>query len=96
MSQPWSKTLDFAPGEPGEDVDKIVYLTSEALRMTGILLQPYMPNKAHTLLDQLGVREDRRSFAYCKPGADLDYGTPLVELGQAHKGVLFPPLPSEE
>jgi methionyl-tRNA synthetase len=55
-----------------------------------------MPNKANMLLEQLGVREDRRSFAYCKPGADLDYGTPSVELGQSHKGVLFPPLSSEE
>lgn len=88
--------MDFAPGEPGEDVDKIVYLASESLRITGILLQPYMPTKANRLLDQLGVREDRRLFAYCKPGADLDYGTPFVELGSAHKGVLFPPLSSEE
>lgn len=88
--------MNFAPGEPGEEVDKIVYLASEALRITGILLQPYMPNKASELLDQLGVQPDQRTLEYCKPGADLDYGIPLVDLGVAHKGVLFPPLPSEE
>jgi len=96
MSQPWQKILSFGPGEPGEDVDKIVYLAAEALRMTGILLQPYMPNKANTLLDQLGVHPDKRTFEYCKPGVDLDYGEPMVEIGVAHAGVLFPPLPSEE
>ncbi|KAJ8107724.1 hypothetical protein OPT61_g8672 [Boeremia exigua] len=92
MSEPWDKILEFSPGEPGEDVDRTIYLSAEALRMTGILLQPYIPNKAAMLLDQLGVQEDRRTLAYCKPGADLDYGTPLVSLGSKHEGVLFPPL----
>lgn len=96
MSSPWSKILNFGPGEPGEDVDKIIYLTAEALRITGILLQPCMPNKASRLLDQLGVHRDRRTFEYCKPDADLDYGIPLVDLGKAQEGVLFPRLPSTE
>ncbi|KAF9692508.1 hypothetical protein EKO04_009482 [Ascochyta lentis] len=96
MSKPWDNILEFTPGEPGEDVDRTIYLAAEALRMTGILLQPYMPNKAKTLLDQLGVQEDRRTLAFCQPGADLDYGTPMVTLGSKHEGVLFPPLASEE
>jgi methionyl-tRNA synthetase len=96
MSKPWDNILNFAPGEPGEDVDRTIYLAAEALRMTAILLQPYMPNKAHMLLNQLGVKEDRRTLAYCQPGADLDYGTPMVQLGSKHEGVLFPPLSSEE
>jgi methionyl-tRNA synthetase len=96
MSKPWDKVLGFAPGEPGEEVDRIVYQAVEGLRIVGILLQPYMPGKAKMLLDQLGVDESRRSFDYCKPGADLEYGTPLIELGGQYQGVLFPPLPSEE
>jgi methionyl-tRNA synthetase len=96
MSAPWQKVLGFAPGEPGEDVDKIIYEAAEALRMIGILLQPWMPNKANLLLDMLGVHPDRRTFEWCQPGADLEYGQPMVELGVGHKGVLFPPLPSEE
>lgn len=96
MSKPWNNIVEFAPGEPGEDVDRTIYLAAEALRITGILLQPYMPNKAKTLLDQLGVQEDRRTLVDCQPGADLDYGTPTVALGSKHEGVLFPPLASEE
>jgi methionyl-tRNA synthetase len=96
MSKPWEKVLTFGPREPGEDVDKIIYEAAEALRIIGILLQPWMPNRANLLLDQLGVRHERRTFVWCKPGADLEYGEPLVELGVGHNGVLFPPLPSEE
>jgi methionyl-tRNA synthetase len=96
MSSPWSKVLTYGPREPGEEVDKIIFEAAEALRTSGILLQPWMPNKANLLLDQLGVRHDRRTLAWCKPGVDLEYGEPMVELGVKYAGVLFPPLSSEE
>lgn len=96
MSSPWEKVLTFGPRQPGEEVDRIIFEAAEALRMIGILLQPWMPNKANLLLDQLGVHHDRRTLEWCKPGVDLEYGEPMVELGVGHKGVLFPPLPSEE
>ncbi|PVI00261.1 hypothetical protein DM02DRAFT_593087 [Periconia macrospinosa] len=96
QSAPWSKILPFAEGEPGEDVDRIVYLASESLRIMGILLMPYMPNKAGMLLDQLGVDKSRRTHQYCKVNADLDYGTPMISLGKGYEGALFPPLSSEE
>jgi methionyl-tRNA synthetase len=97
MSSPWAKILPFAPGEPGEDVDRIVYQATECLRISGILLQPWMPSKANFLLDQLGVRPDRRTFEWCKPGMDLEYGESMVPLGIGKaEGVLFPRLPSHE
>ena len=96
MSEPWKKILSFGPGEPGEEVDRIVYQAAEALRMTAILLQPYMPTKAKTMLDQLGVHEARRTFEYCGFGRDLDYGTPMVDLGTKYQGALFPPLTTED
>lgn len=96
MSEPWSKVLNFGPGDPGEEVDKIVYLTSEAIRMCGIMLQIYMPSKAKMLLDQLGVSDSRRTFEYCSIGRDLDYGTPMIDVGTGTKGALFPPLASGE
>jgi methionyl-tRNA synthetase len=96
MSMPWKKVVTFGPGEPGEDVDKIIFETTEALRITGILLQPWMPNKANLLLDQLGVRPDRRTFAWCKPGADLEYGEPMVDLDSKQPNLLFPPLTSND
>lgn len=95
MSSPWSKVLNYADGEPGEEVDKIIYLAAESLRMLGIVLQPYMPNKATELLDQLGVHPEKRTLAFCKPGADLDYGESMTELGTGREGVLFPHLTSD-
>jgi methionyl-tRNA synthetase len=95
MSTPWTKILDYGPGDPGEEVDKIIYLAAEALRMSGIMLQAYMPNKAEMLLDQLGVQKSRRTLEYCGPGLDLDYGSSMVDLGKGYVGALFPPLSSE-
>ncbi|KAI8935888.1 hypothetical protein NX059_007401 [Plenodomus lindquistii] len=95
MSSPWTKVLSYAPGEPGEEVDKTIFLAAEALRMIGITMQPYMPNKANTLLDQLGVQPERRTFEFCKPSADLDYGTPMIDIGKGQEGVLFPDLSSD-
>ncbi|KAF2109030.1 methionyl-tRNA synthetase-like protein [Lophiotrema nucula] len=96
MSKPWDKCITFGEREPGEEVDRTIFLASEALRMTGILLQPYMPNKAKMLLDQLGVDESKRTYEYCKPLSDLTYGIPKVDLGRQFEGVLFPPLSSDE
>ncbi|KAF2749634.1 methionyl-tRNA synthetase-like protein [Sporormia fimetaria CBS 119925] len=96
MSSPWEKALDFGERNPGDEVDKIIYLTAESLRIIGIFLQPYMPTKAKLLLDQLGVQPSRRTAAYCQPGADLDYGEPMVELGSGKVGLLFPPLACED
>ena len=81
---------------PGEEVDRTVFLVTEALRMAGILLQPYMPNKAKMMLDQLGVDDARRTFEYCALGRDLHYGTPMVHIGSGYDGSLFLPLSSEE
>lgn len=64
--------------------------------MIGILLQPYMPNKAKMLLDQLGVDESRRTLEYCGVGLDLEYGIPMIPLGGGYVGSLFPPLVSDE
>lgn len=96
MSAPWDKILAYGPGEPGEEVDKIVYLAAESLRMVGIMLQAHMPGKAKMMLDQLGVDESRRTLEYCSVGRDLDYGVPMVDLGKKQQGVLFPFLSSEE
>ena len=81
MSEPWNKVLDFGEGDPGPHVDRTVFLASEALRISGILLQPYMPNKSAQILDQLGVDESHRTLKYAHPGRDLDYGVSKLEGG---------------
>ncbi|KAI5271446.1 hypothetical protein E4T47_05202 [Aureobasidium subglaciale] len=76
-------------------MDYIIYLCTETLRLAGIMLQPVMPSKAKQLLDMLGVAEDKRSFADAQLGADKDYGASKVPQGKGQAGVLFAPLMSD-
>ena len=51
------------------DVALSCYLTAlETLRITGILLQPFIPLTSQTLLDGLGVSADERSVEYARVG----------------------------
>ncbi|KAI9739760.1 MAG: methionyl-tRNA synthetase [Cirrosporium novae-zelandiae] len=77
-------------------VDEIIYFCAEALRICGILLQPYMPSKASQLLDMLGVNQEQRTFADTKLRGDIVYGTSRSPLGNGIEGVLFPPLICED
>ncbi|GME26135.1 Aminoacyl-tRNA synthetase class 1a Anticodon-binding protein [Neofusicoccum parvum] len=74
-------------------VDRTIFLCAEALRITAILLQPYMPGKATQLLDMLGVDEAKRSFEFAEVCKDLDYGVSKTDL---KKAVLFPPIGIDE
>lgn len=77
-----------------QSVDKIIYICAESLRISGILLQPFMPSKMNDLLNQLGVDRAKRQFENASFGSDSSYGTPMVPVGRGHEGVLFPPLSS--
>jgi len=75
-------------------INTTIYHCAEAIRIVGILLQPFIPGKAANLLDMLGVSESRRTFADAQFGADLDWGKPILKEGKAWPS-LFPPLPVE-
>lgn len=77
-------------------LDQAIYLSAEALRVVGILLQPVMPSKAVEVLDILGVGHGRRTFAYAQLGADDGYGLPMKSPGKSKDLGLFPPLPVED
>ena len=77
------------------EIDRIVYLNAETLRLVGIMLQPFMPTAAPRLLDMLGVSPDRRTWEWCRVGKDDMYGVPMVDLGRGAQGVLFPGLTSD-
>ncbi|KAI0380766.1 methionyl-tRNA synthetase [Hypomontagnella monticulosa] len=79
-----------------EEVGQIVYYAAESLRIVGILLQPFMPEKASELLNRLGVSPNRRTMRYAKLHMDYTYGTPLMPLGKGAQSSLFPPLPVED
>ncbi|KAI0011074.1 tRNA synthetases class I (M)-domain-containing protein [Xylariaceae sp. FL0662B] len=77
-------------------VNESVYHAAESLRIVGILLQPFIPEKAAAVLDRLGVNPGRRSIEYAKPYADDSYGTSMVPLGEGAQSSVFPPLPVED
>ena len=79
----------------GTQLDTVVFICAEALRITGILLQPYMPGKAGALLDMLGVEQTMRSFRHAAAGADSLYGVSKLDLGSGYQGTLFPPIVDE-
>ncbi len=76
-------------------MNSCIYLCAESLRVCGILLQPFMPDKAAQLLDMLGVDHGRRGFSFARMDADDSYGSSFVELGRGYYHTLFPPLRSE-
>ncbi|KAH0073656.1 hypothetical protein KCU60_g19004, partial [Aureobasidium melanogenum] len=102
---PWDIAAGLKKGELVDNVsskedaelqmDYIIFLSTEMLRLAGIMLQPVMPAKAKQLLDMLGIADDRRSFADALLGADKDYGVSRVPQGKGQAGVLFAPLMSD-
>lgn len=85
-----------SPTADTTEIDRIIYLSAEALRIAGILLQPVMPEKMPRMLDMLGVSQEARTLEYAEVGKDKEYGTSSVELGRGVEGTLFPPLACDE
>ncbi|KAI1376495.1 methionyl-tRNA synthetase [Hypoxylon crocopeplum] len=77
-------------------VEKIIFYAAESLRIVGILLQPFIPEKSSEFLDRLGVSHDRRTFQYAELHADDTYGTPMISVGEGAQSSLFPPIPVED
>ena len=76
-------------------VQRTVYHCAEAIRIVGILLQPYMPGKSKTLLDMIGVEDSKRTYDDAQVGVDSTYGKANAPLGKCAWDALFPPLPVE-
>jgi methionyl-tRNA synthetase len=58
-------------------MEMVLYVLAETLRHIGILLQPFMPESANKLLNQLAVPIDQRSFGYLGPKYELVPGSVL-------------------
>ncbi|KAL1965938.1 hypothetical protein VTN77DRAFT_5071 [Rasamsonia byssochlamydoides] len=88
----------FHQAEPWKDRDqahRIIYNVCESLRIAGILLQPFMPEKSAELLDLLRVdaaHRSKRSFSVASYGGDYEYGKDV----EKSKKILFPPLIVED
>ncbi len=69
---PWAlKKTDLAR------MGTVLYVLAETLRMLGIILQPFMPDSAKFLLDQLGAPAEQRTFAHLTDSYALKGGTIL-------------------
>ncbi|GLI73057.1 methionyl-tRNA synthetase [Penicillium ochrochloron] len=82
----------FHAAEPWKSANPqwVLYNVAESLRISAILLQPFMPDKSRELLDLLRVDSSKRAFSATVYGSDPDYGEGIK------KGMLFPPLLTEE
>jgi methionyl-tRNA synthetase len=69
---PWQLRKD-AP----ERMKTVLYVLAETIRHLGFLMQPFVPQSAARMLDQLAVEEGARSFAYLGPDHMLVPGIAL-------------------
>ena len=88
---PWRFARNKKPAAQ-QQVLRTIYHCAEAIRIIGILLQPFMPAKATQLLDMLGVEHTNRTFSDAQIGLDSSYGVGMVPLGTGVYDSLFPPL----
>ncbi|KAK6529701.1 methionyl-tRNA synthetase [Arthrobotrys megalospora] len=70
----------------------MLYPAAEALRISGILLQPFMPRKMEKLLGLLNVSPAERTWEKADLGADLEYGVGA----SGTKAQVFPRFPIKE
>lgn len=83
----------FHVTEPWNNKDKsqrVLYNVAESLRISAILIQPFMPTKSQELLNILRVDNTKRGFSDAAFGSDAEYGEGI------RKSILFPPLVIEE
>ncbi|EGX50264.1 hypothetical protein AOL_s00076g229 [Orbilia oligospora ATCC 24927] len=70
----------------------MLYPAAEALRISGILLQPFMPGKMEKLLTLLNVDAKNRTWEKAVLGADFEYGVSA----SGTKAQVFPRFPIKE
>ncbi|KAI0796367.1 tRNA synthetases class I (M)-domain-containing protein [Irpex lacteus] len=64
-----TETQPWAASTPTKTTVEVRAAVLEALRVSGILLQPFIPSKAEQLLNALGVDPEQRSIAFASLGA---------------------------
>lgn len=98
-TQPWTLAKYFITfkdlenrGNSYEQLEEVVYHCMETLRICGILLQPFIPDKATELLNVLCVNSMKRSFDFANYKVDLEYGNTIPT---PKNQLLFPQLAVE-
>lgn len=65
QEQPWILAKSTRDADQ-QRLQTLIFLTLECLRLSGILLQPIVPNISKQLLDILAVSANERTFEHCK------------------------------
>lgn len=60
-------------------MNEVLYTLLESIRLIGIMLQPFTPDAACKILDQLGVDKQARDFAYLSENFTLQPGINIQE-----------------
>jgi methionyl-tRNA synthetase len=63
--------------ENPERMEAVLYCLADRIRTIAIMLQPFMPDSASRILDQLAIPEDQRMFRHLSKEYALKPGTPL-------------------
>jgi methionyl-tRNA synthetase len=72
---------------------KAIVYAYETLRISAILMEPYMPTKAVELLDRLGVDKTHRGWEQCVFDKTVDVEQLVEGLKEGkRRGHLFPPV----
>ncbi len=58
-------------------MNSVLYYLAESIRCIALMLQPFTPDAASKLLDQLAVPEDQRMFKHLTEEFALKPSTPL-------------------
>ena len=58
-------------------METVLYVTAEVVRQIAILAQPYIPDGAAKLLDQLNITDEERGFSQLGPASRLNSGRDL-------------------
>ncbi|KAK7209087.1 hypothetical protein V2G26_016265 [Clonostachys chloroleuca] len=97
-TEPWSIAKKTDAPEFRVVLNWVVFNSTEALRIAGILLQPIMPTKAGRLLDELNVKPERRAIQWAVRGTDDSYGISPTDSRVMEKvqswDTIFPPTPA--
>lgn len=80
-AEPW--TLDSSIESQRILQDAVIHASTEATRVSSILLIPIIPELSKTFLDRLGVHPDKRTIEYTYFGADTTYGSGVNRSGDA-------------
>ncbi|ANU14671.1 Methionyl-tRNA synthetase [Planococcus halocryophilus Or1] len=77
-TQPWVLAKDE---NAKEQLDSVMAHLAESLRMTAVMLQPFLPNAPKQIIEQLGLTEEFLSWDTLQDFAKISAGTQVVSKG---------------